>query len=82
MMYIHSNNKTHKRINVSKIANTSTLDDNSTAAGCNSRLITVLVQHAHDIASVTEVSGFRYEGFVMWALPKMIVSILVFWYRT
>ena len=48
MMYIHSNNETVKRINVSKIANTSTLSDNSTAAGCNNRLITVLVQHAHD----------------------------------
>ena len=51
--YTHSNNETVKRINVSKIANTSTLSDNSTAAGCNSRLITVLVQHAHDIVSVT-----------------------------
>jgi len=53
MMYIHSNNETGKRINVSKIANTSTLSDNSTAAGCNSRLISVPVQHAHDIVSVT-----------------------------
>ena len=53
MMYIQSNNETVKRINVSKIANTSTLGDNSTAAGCNSRLITVVVQHAHDIVSVT-----------------------------
>jgi len=54
MMYIHSNNETDKRINVSKIANTSTLGDNSTAAGTrNSRLITVLVQHARDIVSVT-----------------------------
>jgi len=43
MMYIHNNNETVKRINVSKIANTSTLGDNSTAAGCSSRLITVLV---------------------------------------
>ena len=41
MMYIHSNNKTDKTINVSKIANTSTLDDNSTAAGCNSRLMII-----------------------------------------
>jgi len=40
-------------INVSKIANTNTQGDNSIAAGCNSRLITVLVQHAHDIVSVT-----------------------------
>jgi len=40
-------------INVSKIANTNTLGDNSTVAGCDSRLITVLVQHAHDIVSVT-----------------------------
>ena len=52
-MYIHSNNETDKRINVSKIANTSTVGDNSTAAGCNSRLITVLVHHTHDIVSVT-----------------------------
>jgi len=55
-MYIHRNNEIHvgKRINVSKIANNiSTLGDNSTAVGCNSRLITVLVQHAHDIVSVT-----------------------------
>jgi len=34
----------NKRINVSKIAiNISIMDDNSMAAGCNSRLITVLV---------------------------------------
>ena len=39
MMYIHGNNETDRTINVSKIANTSTLDDNSTAAGCNSRLM-------------------------------------------
>ena len=54
MMYIHSNNEIDKRINVSKIVNNiSTIGDNSTAAGCNSRLVTVLVQHAHDIVSVT-----------------------------
>jgi len=54
MMYIHKNNEIDKRINVSKIANNiSTLDDNSTAAGCNSRLITVFVPHVHDIVSVT-----------------------------
>jgi len=54
MMYIHSNIEIDKRINVCKIANDiSTVGDNSTAAGCNSRLITVLVQHAHDIVSVT-----------------------------
>jgi len=53
MMYIHRNNEIYKRTNVSKIANNiSTLGDNSTVAGCNSRLITVLVQHAHDIVSV------------------------------
>jgi len=47
-------NEIDKRINVSKIANNiSTIGDNSTAAGCNSRLITVLVQHAHGIVSVT-----------------------------
>jgi len=54
MMYIHNNNEIDKRINVSKIANNvSTMGDNSTGAGCNSRLITVLVQHAHDIVSDT-----------------------------
>jgi len=54
MMYIHSNNEIDKRKNVSKIANNiSIMGDNSTAAGCNTRLITVLVQHAHDIVSVT-----------------------------
>jgi len=54
MMYIHSNNEIDKRTNVSKIANDiSTMGDSSTAAGCSSRLITVLEQHAHDIVSVT-----------------------------
>jgi len=54
MMYIHRNNEIDKMINVCKIANNiSTMGDNSTAAGSNSRLITVLVQHAHDIVSVT-----------------------------
>ena len=44
MMYIHISNEIDKRINVSKTANDiSTMGDNSTAAGCNSRLITVLV---------------------------------------
>ena len=38
MMYIHGNNETDKTIIVSKIANASTMDDNSTAAGCNSRV--------------------------------------------
>jgi len=53
-LYTHSNNETDKRINVSKIANDiSTMGDNSTAAGCDSRLITVLVRHAHGIVSVT-----------------------------
>ena len=41
MMYMHSNNDTDKTINVSKIANTSTFDDNSTTAGCNSRLMII-----------------------------------------
>jgi len=55
MNYIHSNNEIDKRINFSKIANNiSTMGDNSTATGCNSRLITVLVQHAHDIVSVNK----------------------------
>ena len=53
MIYIRSNNQTVKRINVSKIANTNTQGDNSTAAGCDSRLITVLVQYAHDIVLIT-----------------------------
>ena len=54
MMYTHSNSEIDQRINVSKIANNiSTMGDNSTAAGCNCRLITVLVKHAHDIVSVT-----------------------------
>ena len=35
MMYIHGSNKTDKRTNVYKQANTSTMGDNSTAAGCN-----------------------------------------------
>jgi len=53
-MYIHSNNEIDKKVNVSKIANNiNTMGDNSTAAGCNSRLITVLVQHANDKVSVT-----------------------------
>ena len=50
MMYIHSNNEIDKLINVSKIANNiSTMGDDSTASGCNSRLITVLVQHAQSL---------------------------------
>jgi len=54
VVYIHSNSEIDKRINVSKIANDiSTVGDDSTAVGCDSRLITVLVQHAHDIVSVT-----------------------------
>jgi len=53
-MYIHSNNEIDKKVNVSKIANNiNTVGDVSTAARCNSRLITVLVQHAHDTVSVT-----------------------------
>jgi len=53
MMYIHGNNEIDKSLNLSKIANNiSSMGDDSTAAGCNSRLITVLVQHAHDIVSV------------------------------
>jgi len=53
MMYIHSNDEIDKKINVSKIANNiSTLGDNSTAAGCNSRLITVL---AHNVLTFIKV---------------------------
>ena len=54
MMYIHSSNEIDKRINVSKTANDiSTVGDNSTTAGYNSRLIAVIVQHAHDIVLIT-----------------------------
>jgi len=54
MIYIHRNNEMDKKINVSKTGNNvSTMGDKSTPAGCNSRLITVLVQHANDIVSVT-----------------------------
>jgi len=54
MMYIHSSNEIDKSINVSKIANNiNTMGNNSTAAGCDSRLVTVFVQHAPDIVSVT-----------------------------
>ena len=50
MMYIHSNNEIDKRIIVSKIANNiTTMGDNSTTSGCNSRLITVLVQYAQSL---------------------------------
>jgi len=52
-MYIHSNKEIDKKVNVSKKANNiNTVGDDSTAARCNSRLITVLVQHANDIVSV------------------------------
>jgi len=51
-MYIHSSNETVKRINVSKMANTSTSADNSTATRCNSRLITVLVQYKNKLYSM------------------------------
>jgi len=48
-MFIHSNKEIDQKVNVSKIANNlNTMGDDSTAARCNSRLITVLVQHAHD----------------------------------
>jgi len=40
------------------------------------RLIAVLAQYQH---SVTKVSYFGYECFAMWALPKKIVMIPVFW---
>jgi len=54
MIYIHRSNEIDTSINVCKIANNiSTMGDNSTAAGCNSRLTTVLVglKHAHDTES-------------------------------
>jgi len=44
MMYIRSNNEIDKRIHVSKITNDiSTMGDNSTAGGCNSRLINLFI---------------------------------------
>jgi len=53
-MYIYSNKEIDKKVNVSKIANNiNTMGDDSTEARCNSRLITVLVQHANDKVSVT-----------------------------
>jgi len=65
MMYIHRNNEIDKRINVSKIAtNISTMGDNSTAAGCNSRLITVLVQHARDIVSGSDEKRQNIFGWI------------------
>ena len=51
-MYIHSNNETDKTINVSKIANTSTLDDNSITAGCNSRLMIIYNTRVVDSMSI------------------------------
>jgi len=39
--------------------NINTMGDNSTAAGCNSRLITVLVQHANDIVSAGMLHSIR-----------------------
>ena len=60
MMYIHNNNEIDKRINVSKIANNiSTLGDNSTAVGCNSRLITVLVVVEFVPTVVQQLTRFR-----------------------
>jgi len=65
-------------VNVSKIANNiNTVGDDSTAARCNSRLITVFVQHANDIVSVTKISCFRdnsivsvvKESFHSWGFP-------------
>jgi len=53
-MCIHNNKEIDKKVNVSKIANNiNTVGDDSTAARCNRMLITVLVQHANDIVSVT-----------------------------
>ena len=62
-MMNNSNSEIDKRINVSKIANNISIlgenTQNCTAAGCNSGLTTVLVQHAHDIVSVIVVLGMR-----------------------
>jgi len=62
-MYIHSNKEIDKKVNVSKIANyINTVSDDSTAAQCNSRLITVLVQHANDIVNMFILSYSRRTG--------------------
>ena len=68
MMYIHSNNEIDKRIYVSKIANNiRTMGDNSTAAGCNNRLITVLVcKHAR-----THAQTDGQAENIMYRLPSI-----------
>jgi len=43
------------------------MSDNSTAAGCNSRLVTVLVQHAHDCS--------RYRGIRIVSTPGNNICI-------
>ena len=72
MMYTHSNNETVKRINVSKIANTNTQGDNSTAAGCDSRLITVLYERLsfvrHNFAEDGALKNWRRTK-IGWASP-------------
>jgi len=60
MIYIHSNNYTVKRINVSKIANTNTQGDNSTAAGCDSRRQkSTVVDIEQNYVTVTLCIGLR-----------------------
>ena len=65
MMYIHGNNETDKTINVSKIANTSTLDDNSTAAGCNSRLMII-----HILGSCLKLSNKHQTRSTQPCIPS------------
>jgi len=75
MMYIHSTNEIDERVNVSKIANdTSTLGDDSTAAVCNSRLITVLVQclNLH-----RKFINNRFCACAIQILLKMAVSVTI-----
>jgi len=43
------------------------MSDNNTAAGCNSRLVTVLVQHAHDYN--------RYRGIRIVSTPGNNICI-------
>jgi len=59
-MYIRSNNEIDKRINVSKITNDiSTMGDNSTAGGCNSRLINLFIIIIFLIPQVVKIPGVK-----------------------
>jgi len=83
-MYIHSNAEIDKRINVSKIANNiSTLGDNSTAAGCNSRLITVLVHNVLTFIKVCTISllysatAFKHLTIEFCTVVMLLTFILI-----